>query len=41
MTIPGVKRKVEQANIFMPKARKNVQTMSYVLSALPAKQPAT
>jgi len=39
--MPGVKRNVVQASIFIPKARKNVHTMSYVLRALPAKQPAT
>jgi hypothetical protein len=28
ITMPGVKRKVVQANIFIANARKNVQTMS-------------
>lgn len=28
ITMPGVKRKVAQANIFIANARKNVQTMS-------------
>lgn len=39
-TIPGVKRKLAHANIFIPKAKKSVKVMSNVLDALPIKHPA-
>lgn len=39
-TIPGVKRKLAHANIFIPKAKKSVKVMSNVLEALPMKHPA-